>query len=315
MRNTLQSVWQTQKPFNIRSLGHNKFQFIFNSEGDKQRVFTGKTWSFDGQYLLLREWSPTCEEHKEEDDIIQLWVQIWDLPIHWVSAEIGLKVGKLFHNVIDVVVPDMGVYGGRLIKILVELNLKDPILRGTHIRLGGEARWVHFKYENLLNFCYYCGRIGHADRNCALKKEDVKKNSLNTGQFGEWLRASVFGYMGGRSPNKSGKNEWENSTEGQMRLSSRPAPSTEDREHTPDHSKRVGMESSESDVRSRSLENVDKFVEHQKNGSPGSEDGSVGVSPHKMGSSSGMGNENMVSGVMDCRVAISAISAISIAPT
>ncbi|CAA0840589.1 Unknown protein, partial [Striga hermonthica] len=264
MRNTLQTVWQTQKPVTARALGHNQFQFIFQTEEDKKRVLTGKTWSFDGQYLLLKEWNPTEEGRTEEADTIQLWVQIWDLPLHWVSAEIGLKVGKLFKEVLDVVVPDMGVYGGRLVKILVELNLKDPILRGTHIRLGGEAKWVHFKYENLLTFCYYCGRIGHADRNCAIKKEDIKKNSLNIGQFGEWLRASVFGYLGGRGNVNSERSDSGLNAEGRKEPVFSSDPLVEEIEGYPPKGRETRLVPSESEAKNQALTQGNKSAEFEK---------------------------------------------------
>jgi len=46
------------------------------------------------------------------------------------------------------------------------------------------------KFEQLPNFCYWCGRVTHSERDCEvwiqwkgrLKKEDQ--------QYGEWLRAN-----------------------------------------------------------------------------------------------------------------------------
>ncbi|CAA0806534.1 Unknown protein [Striga hermonthica] len=67
MRNTLQTVWQTQKPVTARALGHNHFKFIFQTEEDKKRVLTS-TWSFDVQYLLLKEWNPTEEVEEIESN-------------------------------------------------------------------------------------------------------------------------------------------------------------------------------------------------------------------------------------------------------
>lgn len=38
-------------------------------------------------------------------------------------------------------------------------------------------------------FCFYCGRVGHAEKNCAHRKEAVATNQLMEGQYGSWLRA------------------------------------------------------------------------------------------------------------------------------
>jgi hypothetical protein len=32
--------------------------------------------------------------------------------------------------------------------------------------IGGKSRWVSFKYENLLVFCFYYGRIVHEEEGC-----------------------------------------------------------------------------------------------------------------------------------------------------
>ncbi|CAA0816235.1 Unknown protein [Striga hermonthica] len=170
LKNTLQNIWLTKKPFFSRMVGSNKYQFIFQTTEDRKKVLEGKAWTFDGQYLLLKEWSEENNGYTEEEHKVELWVQIHDLPLHWVTEEVGMKVGKLFGKVVDVVVPEMGGVGGRMVKILVELNLNEPILRGTHLKMGGESKWVSFKYENLQNFCYYCGGLDTQIDRVARKK-------------------------------------------------------------------------------------------------------------------------------------------------
>lgn len=63
--------------------------------------------------------------------------------------------------------------------------------------------WVHFKYEQLATFCYYCGRIGYSDRMSQIRREDPRKNELREGQFGEWLKGENR-----RSGSKAGEG-WE----------------------------------------------------------------------------------------------------------
>ncbi|CAA0832273.1 Unknown protein [Striga hermonthica] len=190
LKDTLSGLWRTQKPFTVRLVGYNLFQFVFQSEEDKRKILQGKTWSFDGQYILLKEWSSTSINWQDEAKI-NLWIQIHGLPLHWISEDTGLKIGKLFEQVSDVYVPDFGSISGRWIKILALIDLNEPLLHGAKINLGDDMVWVDFRYENLQTFCYYCGVIGHGDRNCAQKKEDIKQNTHNPGKFGEWLKASL----------------------------------------------------------------------------------------------------------------------------
>ncbi|KAK6151112.1 hypothetical protein DH2020_016044 [Rehmannia glutinosa] len=95
----------------------------------------------------------------------------------------GRKIAQKFLQVSDVLIPVGNNPRWRFIKILVEVDLEKPLLRGTHIKLGEEAIWVEFKYENLQGFCFYCGKVGHMERGCLTKKEDINTNSINEGQF------------------------------------------------------------------------------------------------------------------------------------
>lgn len=52
---------------------------------------------------------------------------------------------------------------------------------------GGHVITLLVKYERLPNICYYCGRVGHVERDCERKEEDE-----GTYGFGEWMRASPW---------------------------------------------------------------------------------------------------------------------------
>lgn len=67
------------------------------------------------------------------------------------------------------IIPEHGSKEGRYAKLLVEVDLYKPLLRGTMLNLEEEMGWVGFKYEQLPLFCSYCGKIGHGERNCEKK--------------------------------------------------------------------------------------------------------------------------------------------------
>lgn len=92
-------------------------------------------------------------------------------------------------------IPESGSKEGRFAKMLVEVNLTQPLIRATTIYFEGEKRWVTFRYEQLPAFCYYCGRLGHSERNCGKKIMDSKNLKLQEGQYREWLRAEMAGLV------------------------------------------------------------------------------------------------------------------------
>lgn len=161
LKNTFSKLWSQMGDLRVVELGPNFYQFIFTSQEERERVLQKRPWFFDNQLIVLHQWR---QDIKQEDDSFRkglIWIQIRGLPNHWSSKEFGWKLSKLFPSCLNVVLPDSGSKEGRLLKLLVEVELDKPLLSGTKLKLDHEVIWVDFKYEQLPRFCYYCGRIGH----------------------------------------------------------------------------------------------------------------------------------------------------------
>ena len=52
--------------------------------------------------------------------------------------------------------------------------------------------WISFKYERLLNMCYWCGRLAHDDRDCEWWIDNEGTLTLEQREFGPYLRAPPF---------------------------------------------------------------------------------------------------------------------------
>lgn len=64
--------------------------------------------------------------------------------------EVALKVGKLFSQVTEAMIPEFGSSRRRQIKILATINLDKPLLRGTNLKLNNVVCWVDLSMSNLL---------------------------------------------------------------------------------------------------------------------------------------------------------------------
>lgn len=191
VKNNFSALWNSIAPFKLRELGQNFFLFIFATQQDKLHILHTKIWTFEGQFLLLKPWSAELEKNKESFHTVHLWVQVWHLPTHWISLEMGRRFKSLFPDVLDVLIPEGGSKKGCHIKLLAEIDLNKPLLRGTKLRLQDQVIWATFEYEKLATFCFYCGRVGHLERNCAVRTQDAKNGTLTRGQYGDWLKASI----------------------------------------------------------------------------------------------------------------------------
>lgn len=52
---------------------------------------------------------------------------------------------------------------------------------------GNDWFWVNFQYENVPNFCFICGVMGHTERFCSQLFEKPEQDIVKP--YGAWLRA------------------------------------------------------------------------------------------------------------------------------
>ncbi|CAA0831590.1 Unknown protein, partial [Striga hermonthica] len=192
IKRSMTNIWKLQQALEIKELGPNYFQFIFQNKEDLLRVSKGTNWIFDNQYLILAEWRNDLSISHNIFTELNIWVQAFNVPLNWLSTEVGLKIGGVFKKVNNVVVVGAGSHGGRLMRLLVTVDLNEALPRCSRIRLDDQLVTVGFKYEKLVNHCHYCGFIGHLERSCLKRLDDIQSKSLTEGQFGDWMRAPDF---------------------------------------------------------------------------------------------------------------------------
>lgn len=134
----------------------------------------------------------------KSSEVATFWVQVWNLPIHCFSKDIGVKIGSSFNKVKEIIIPPTGSKEGKHMKMLVEMDISQPILRGTSARFNEKSRWIHFRYDRIPDFCYNCGIIGHGDKVCF--NRNSKETTDQGQQYGEWLRvkSSKSGLFSGK---------------------------------------------------------------------------------------------------------------------
>ena len=108
------------------------------------------------------------------------------MPIHWMSKEAGRKIGSNFHQVRDVIIPQTSGKERRHLKLVVTVEISQPLLRGTIVKVDGVTTWASFKYERCLNFCYNCGIVRHSDHAC--DKQTTAGARMKDNQYEIWMR-------------------------------------------------------------------------------------------------------------------------------
>lgn len=181
------AAWGYPKDLKVVELGPNFFQFLIHGEQERERILEGGPWMMDSQLLVLNRWYEGIEEDEKAFNEAPLWVQVWNLPAHWMSKEVGRKIGAVFNRVHEVIIPQTGSKEGRHIKLRVVADISQPLLRGTIVKMEGSTKWVSFKYERCPDFCYNYGIVGHSERNC--KRLVLIDRGHLENQYGTWMRA------------------------------------------------------------------------------------------------------------------------------
>lgn len=97
-------------------------------------------------------------------------------------------MGKAVENVDDE--GKQGQYNFQRVRITI--NTSQPLCKRRKLSLAnGKESWVQFKYEQLPNICYWCGRLTHSDRECSLWIRSNGNLKEEDQQFGAWLRAAT----------------------------------------------------------------------------------------------------------------------------
>lgn len=93
------------------------------------------------------------------------------------QKEIGLKIATKLGRMMDIIIVEIGGKEGRHIKLLVEIDLTNHCREVQNWNLNKMGfRWI--SSEQLPDFCFNCGCIGHCEKRCCKRKLDASTNCL-----------------------------------------------------------------------------------------------------------------------------------------
>ena len=79
---------------------------------------------------------------------------------------------------------------GSVMRIRLRVDVTLPLYRGRIFSLdNGSKGWVSFKYEQLPNVCYWCGRLNHFDKDCDHWIQSSGTLKQKDQDYGPWLWA------------------------------------------------------------------------------------------------------------------------------
>ncbi|XP_019181650.1 PREDICTED: uncharacterized protein LOC109176692 [Ipomoea nil] len=134
-------------------------------------VLNGGPWAFENNALVCREVLDGVNPVDVELDMIDMWVQLHDMPKGYTSHTILEQAGNFLGSLLNMMT---GLRGPWLTfhRIRVSISVDRPLRRRMRLmKRDGTTAWVNFRYERLHKFCYFCGCMGHLHTFCIHARE------------------------------------------------------------------------------------------------------------------------------------------------
>lgn len=117
---------------------------------------------------------------------IRLWVKVEDVPFEKRKKSMAMAMAQKMGKFVEYDESDP-IGWSKYMRIRVDLPLDKPLRRGMWMMVGNCSKWVKFKYERLMDFCYVCGLFGHGYRDCSVYDDRMAVGEL---PYGGWMGAS-----------------------------------------------------------------------------------------------------------------------------
>lgn len=188
-QNMMACIWKPGKGMMVKELGNNCYLFQFFHELDVEKVIDGGPWNYQQIPIILHELQPNENPRRVELTKLLVWVQIHNVPSGYQSEQVVKDVGNFLGEYVASDPRNYMRIWRDFMRVRVFLDVRVPIKRDIIIqRPNCPDVCFNFEYERLNTFCYFCGIIGHGDRNCKLLY-DMPKIPKERYPYGPWLKA------------------------------------------------------------------------------------------------------------------------------
>ncbi|XP_021737483.1 uncharacterized protein LOC110703993 [Chenopodium quinoa] len=159
----LKRKWQLKGDMSLTAIGSKYFIARFSNSEDYNYVLTQGPWLIDDKYLTIRKWTPNFIPKEASISVLTVWVRIPNLSIEYFDKEFLKKIGSKIGKVIRVDKSTTYAERGQFTRLSFEIDLAKTLL--AKFWLKGKI-W-RIQYEGIKMVCYRCGKMGHAEDQCA----------------------------------------------------------------------------------------------------------------------------------------------------
>lgn len=148
----------------------------FKDKLDKNRVLRNAPWNFDKCLILLKEYDGKKKVCNLSIFEAMFWIRIYNLPFMARNIYIDQLIGNSLGLTEKIDLKEGNVGWGEYMRTRVRLYITKSLVRRKWLTIDGlDTFWVGFTYENLPNFCFSCGPMGHGLNECSVSMSSKEK--------------------------------------------------------------------------------------------------------------------------------------------
>ncbi|KAL2901408.1 hypothetical protein RDABS01_026490 [Bienertia sinuspersici] len=160
-------IWGKKGLDKVSMVGRGLFLVRFNTLEQCHKALTGDPQFFDYKPLIMKQWSPDIELHKENVKTVPMWIRMPNLDLKYWGQGCLHKLGDIIGTTLKVDNVTMNKDRLSYARILVEVELDKEL--PDYIRFQNEKGLPvqqNIEYEWRPTFCTVCKKYGHPSDKC-----------------------------------------------------------------------------------------------------------------------------------------------------
>lgn len=149
-------------------------RFKITNQKAREKVIKRGMWNIAGVPMIVKKWSPSTEEEKQEEEAIPMWVHMRKVPLHLFSWEALSFMTSTVGYPVRLHPETAACSNFDEAKIFVKVDVSKPLPKEIDFTMGGKEFTAEFYYPWLPSRCNSCNKWGHTDKVCV--KNRVKSS-------------------------------------------------------------------------------------------------------------------------------------------
>ncbi|OMO79621.1 hypothetical protein COLO4_24362 [Corchorus olitorius] len=141
----VQQEWRPLGEVTVIGRDDNMYLIYFSNDIDREVALEQTPWSYQGALFATRKWNPNVPLKDIVLDRIELWMQIWPLPIEYQNPTVAVKLARLAGQVVRVDWKNRRPRNIRYLRVRIVVDPREPLAAGcTMERDNGTVQWIEF---------------------------------------------------------------------------------------------------------------------------------------------------------------------------